>query len=113
YFSKRNFRSILYNLISNAIKYANVANECKVRITTRTTDKYFELAVQDNGLGIADKNLKNIFKMFKRYHDHVEGTGVGLYIVKRIIDNAKGEIEVISKEREGTRFVVKLPNDVL
>lgn len=48
--------------------------------------------------------------MFKRFHDHVEGTGIGLYIVKRIIDNAGGKIEVDSQAGVGTTFKIYFPN---
>ncbi|CAN5473578.1 hypothetical protein BH23BAC1_BH23BAC1_20760 [soil metagenome] len=63
----------------------------------------------DNGLGISDHNKEKIFNMFKRLHDHVEGTGIGLYIVKRIIENAGGKIEVESKLNKGTTFKIFLP----
>jgi signal transduction histidine kinase len=64
------------------------------------------LSVQDNGLGIPEGGIDKIFTMFKRLHSHVEGTGIGLYIVKKIIDNAKGKIEVESKEGSGSTFRV-------
>jgi signal transduction histidine kinase len=70
------------------------------------------LTVQDNGLGISEKHIKNLFTMFKRFHDHVEGSGVGLYIVKRIIENTGGRIEVESKLGKGTTFYVYLPREM-
>ncbi|MDO1446482.1 HAMP domain-containing sensor histidine kinase [Rhodocytophaga aerolata] len=60
-------------------------------------------------MGIAENNLKKLFRMFKRFHTHVEGTGIGLYIVKRIVENAGGKIEVESKVDEGTKFSIFLP----
>ncbi|MDQ3536633.1 MAG: HAMP domain-containing histidine kinase [Bacteroidota bacterium] len=62
------------------------------------------MKVNDNGLGISKGNKDKIFSMFKRFHDHVEGSGIGLYIVKRIIDNAGGKIEVESEPGVGTTF---------
>jgi PAS domain S-box-containing protein len=111
-FSRRNFRSILYNLVSNAIRYTNPHTPCDIAIQTYTQEQYFVLKVKDNGLGIEKKNLSNIFKMFKRYHDHIEGTGIGLYIVKRIIDNSDGQIDVESEEGLGTTFTIRLPLSV-
>jgi signal transduction histidine kinase len=64
------------------------------------------LLVEDNGLGIDLSQEDKIFAMFKRLHDHVEGSGVGLYIVKKIIENAGGKIEVQSEVDRGTIFKV-------
>lgn len=103
-FSKKNFKSILYNLISNAIKYRAYDRTPEISIVAKELDDYNLLMVEDNGLGIDEKKKGQMFTMFKRFHDHVEGTGVGLYIVKRIIDNAGGKIEVDSKLNKGTAF---------
>ncbi|WP_210465510.1 sensor histidine kinase [Rufibacter roseolus] len=107
-FSKKNFRSILYNLLSNAIKYQAPDRECIIHVTTRLEDPYVVLRVKDNGLGMSPQQQEQLYGMFRRFHDHVEGTGVGLYMVKRIVDNADGKIEVESKEGEGTEFKVYL-----
>lgn len=103
-FSKKYLRSIIYNLVSNGIKYRHPERVCEVKIKTKQMDGYVILSVKDNGLGIREDQKYKIFSMFKRLHDHVEGTGVGLYIVKRIIDNAGGKIEVDSVEGEGAEF---------
>jgi signal transduction histidine kinase len=62
------------------------------------------LVVRDNGLGMNKRNKEQLFSMFKRFHTHVEGSGIGLYIVKRMVDNAGASIEVDSTEGEGTEF---------
>jgi hypothetical protein len=67
---------------------------------------YILLSVKDNGLGLIEKNKKQLFSMFKRFHSHTEGTGIGLYIVKRIMDNAGGRVEAESTEKEGSEFKV-------
>jgi PAS domain S-box-containing protein len=103
-FSKKNLRSILYNLVSNAIKYRSPDKAPQIKISSENTDGFVLLKVSDNGLGISEENKSKIFGMFKRFHDHVEGTGIGLYIVKRIIDNAGGRIEVESSVGKGTTF---------
>ncbi|MFN6945366.1 MAG: PAS domain S-box protein [Cytophagaceae bacterium] len=109
-FSKKNLKSIVYNLLSNAIKYRDENRVSEILIKTEVEGNYIILSVQDNGLGISEANQKKIFSMFKRFHDHVEGTGIGLYIVKRIIDNAGGRIEVQSKEGEGSIFKLCFKN---
>ncbi|WP_051313213.1 ATP-binding protein [Sporocytophaga myxococcoides] len=108
-FSRKNFQSIVYNLISNAVKYRHPDRCSEVFVNIEYKDKLNILTVKDNGMGIGESNINKLFTMFKRFHDHVEGSGVGLYIVKRIIDNAGGKVEVESKEGIGTTFRVYLP----
>ena len=105
-FSKANFRSIVYNLLTNAIKYRSPDRQAKVEIKFQEVDGYNVLEVKDNGLGIKKEHHDKIFAMFKRMHDHVEGTGVGLYIVKRSVENAGGKIVVESEEGKGSVFKV-------
>lgn len=78
----------------------------EIKIKTEKVKDYLLLIIKDNGLGIDPSNQSKVFKMFKRFHNHVEGTGIGLYIVKRILDNAGGKIEVESEEGKGTTFKV-------
>jgi PAS domain S-box-containing protein len=103
-FSKKNFRSVLFNLISNALKFKSPDQDSVINIQTNLEGPYILLSVKDNGLGIPERQHPQLFSMFKRFHDHVEGTGVGLYMVKRIVENAGGKIEVESKEGAGTEF---------
>lgn len=105
-FSTKNFKSIIYNLLSNAIKYRHPDRPLEIRIFTKKVDGSMLLSIQDNGLGISAVHQPKLFSMFKRFHNHVEGTGIGLYIIKRIIDNAGGEIEVHSDLDTGTTFNV-------
>ncbi len=111
-FSRKNFRSILYNLINNAIKYQSPERDCIIYIYTRLEEPYVVLSVKDNGLGIGEHQLEHLFTMFKRFHDHVEGTGIGLFMVKRIMDNARGRIEVKSQEGTGTEFKLYFKSDL-
>ncbi|KAA3440123.1 CHASE domain-containing protein [Rufibacter hautae] len=105
-YARKNLRSILYNLVSNAVKYRDPARKLTVHIHTSRQDGYVVLSVADNGLGIREDQQEKLFTMFRRFHSHVEGTGIGLYIVKRIIENNGGRIEVSSKQGEGTTFTV-------
>src|SRR5690606_7178905 len=77
-------RSINYNLVSNAIKYRSPERPLVIDVTTYTENDRVVLKVRDNGLGMDPANLDKIFTMFKRLHAHVEGSGIGLYITKRI-----------------------------
>lgn len=107
YYSKKNLRSIMYNLVSNAIKYRSPDRPLQINITTsRPDDEHLLLSVQDNGLGIKEKDKAKVFMMFKRLHQHVEGTGIGMAIVKKIIDNSGGRIELESKEGKGSLFKI-------
>lgn len=108
-FSKSGLRSILYNFVTNGIKYRHPDRKPVVNIKTRLVNDEVEITVKDNGLGInLEKNGKKLFAIFKRLHDHVEGTGVGLYLVKRLVDNNNGRIEVNSELGKGTEFRVYL-----
>ncbi|CAN5921163.1 hypothetical protein BH24BAC1_BH24BAC1_05140 [soil metagenome] len=107
WFVPQNLRSILQNLLTNAIKYRSPDRGAFVRISTLETEKHVVLRVEDNGIGIdLERNEKKLFSLFKRLHDHVEGSGVGLYIIKRIMDNYQGKIEVQSEVNKGTTFQV-------
>ena len=109
YFSKSNFRSILYNLIHNAIQYRSYERAPEIIIATEKIAGYTLLSVKDNGLGFNPAKKDNIFVLFKRMHNHVEGSGVGLFIVKRMMDNAGGKVEVDTAVNEGTTFRLYFP----
>jgi len=105
-FSKKYLRSIFYNLISNAINYRSPERAPRIQISFEKTETLFTVRVSDNGLGIKKEAIPKIFEMFKRLHAHGEGTGVGLYLVKRIIENSGGTIEVESEEGVGSTFIL-------
>lgn len=103
--------NILYNLIDNAIKYS--PKNPRIEIATNSTEEHIEISVKDNGLGIPEESQKNIFEKFYREptgnrHD-IQGYGLGLNYVKAIVEAYKGKIKLISKENEGSTFVIKLP----
>jgi two-component system CheB/CheR fusion protein len=103
-FSRKNLYSIFYNLISNAIKYRSPVRKPEITLKTERLNKLVVLTVADNGLGLSEENVSKMFALFRRFHSHVSGTGMGLYIVKRMMDNAGGNIEVQSEEGKGTTF---------
>ncbi|MDX5418905.1 MAG: PAS domain-containing protein [Hymenobacteraceae bacterium] len=110
-FSRKNMYSILYNLVSNALKYSAPDIQPEVQIKSSRKGKYLLLSVTDNGLGMNEEQQSKLFTLFKRFHSHVDGTGMGLYIVKRIIDNSGGEIDVNSKVGKGTTFRLYFKNE--
>jgi signal transduction histidine kinase len=112
-FSKKDITSILSNLLSNAIKYSSPNRPSEVWIKTYKEKDDFVLLVKDNGLGMQADYKEKLFKMFKRMHDHVEGTGIGLYIIKRIVENYGGKIEVESTKGLGSEFRVYLKLSIL
>jgi signal transduction histidine kinase len=107
--SEKNLRSVVYNLLSNALKYHDPERRPQVRLRAWCEDQHLLLTVQDNGLGLDPVGQQKLFGMFQRLHDHVEGSGIGLYMVKRMIENAGGRIEVKSALGVGSTFLVYLP----
>jgi signal transduction histidine kinase len=105
-FSPANLRSIVYNLLSNAVKYRSPDRRSQVRIQAAHTLQGMVLTVQDNGLGMSQVQQRQLFGLFQRLHTHVEGSGVGLYIVKRLVENGGGTITVQSQPNAGTTFTV-------
>jgi signal transduction histidine kinase len=105
-FSRGGLRSVLYNLVSNAIKYRDPSRNPVVEVWTIATNEFTILNVKDNGLGMPERGREKVFSMFKRLHSHVEGSGVGLYIIKRAIENAGGTIELETEEGVGSHFRV-------
>jgi PAS domain S-box-containing protein len=107
-FPPQHLRSILYNLLSNGFKYHRPGVPAQVKVSTRATPQGVELRVDDNGLGLSRAEQAKLFQMFKRLHNHVEGTGVGLYTVKRTVENYGGSISVSSETGRGSTFTVHL-----
>ena len=108
-FSVKNLRSVVYNLLSNALKYRHPDRAPQVQVRGREEAAYHVLEVQDNGLGLDLTREPELFGMFRRYHTHVDGSGIGLYMVKRMVENTGGRIEVHSTLGEGSTFTVYFP----
>jgi signal transduction histidine kinase len=96
------------NLITNAIKYSS--SESKTTIVVKKLNGSAGVEVRDNGRGISNQDLKNIFEPFKRLKTvetkKIEGTGLGLAIVKHIMDAHNGRIEVESEIGKGSKFTL-------
>ncbi len=103
---------ILSNLISNAIKYHRVKQEFPfIKIKVEANDAAFVIVIEDNGIGINKHYIDKIFNMFTRATDYSDGSGLGLYIVKKALEKLNGEIKVSSKEGKGSIFEVITPNN--
>lgn len=110
-FIKAYAQSIIYNLISNAIKYRSHKREPQIEVFTCATDQYIILSVKDNGIGIDLKNIGTykIFGLYQRIATHIEGKGIGLYLTKTQIEALGGKIEVESEPDRGSTFRVFFP----
>jgi PAS domain S-box-containing protein len=109
HFSRRDLKSLFHNLLSNAVKYRSPERKPRILVRCWREDASIHVSVQDNGLGIPQAGLEKIFSMFKRLHNHVEGTGMGLFIVKKIIEDAGGKIRVDSQAGVGSTFTLSFP----
>jgi signal transduction histidine kinase len=108
--SPKLLRSIFYNFLSNAIKYRSPDRPPLIHLRCRrATPGYLTLEVQDNGLGLSEQQQGVLFQLFKRLHSHVPGSGVGLYMVRKMVDNAGGLLTVHSQPGVGSTFAVSLP----
>lgn len=104
-------RIILNNLISNAIKYRSFhKGHSFITIDVKVNKEQALIKIEDNGEGIEESKLPHIFDMFYRATEKSEGSGLGLYIVKKVADKLNAKIEVNSVELEGTTFTVFIPN---
>lgn len=105
------FESILYNLISNCIKYRHPDRTPVISISSNFEGEFIKIVISDNGLGIdLERNKNNLFNLYKRFHFHVEGKGLGLYLVKTQMDALGGRIEVNSSVDTGTTFTLYFKN---
>ena len=102
---------VFQNLLSNAIKYVSKERSPKIRIWAGEIKDRWEVHVEDNGIGIADRYREEIFGVFSRLHgrDEYPGTGIGLAVCKRVLQRHNGDIWVASVEGEGSTFTFSLP----
>jgi light-regulated signal transduction histidine kinase (bacteriophytochrome) len=99
------------NLIDNAIKYLNPKRKGKIHISGHCENERNIYSIKDNGIGIDEKHQKRIFEVYHRLNpgDNVEGEGLGLTIIRRILDRHDGRIWLNSVPGEGSEFFVSLP----
>lgn len=107
------FEIVLSNLIHNAIKYNKEGGSVTVRLRKNQALNRAEFIVEDTGIGISEEDKKQLFTLFFRSREaqkmNPTGTGLGLYLVKSILDRHHGTVSVVSREGQGTTFTVQLP----
>ena len=111
-FDKKKWTKIIYNLLSNAIKYTPEKGTIQLELQSNG-DGQIHLRVKDSGIGIKKSQLAQIFNRFYQVDDsstrHQEGTGIGLALVKELVELQGGSIDVVSEHQKGTTFDIKLP----
>lgn len=102
--------SIFYNLISNSIKYKQTNKAPVIQIKNTIDKEKIIISYVDNGLGIYLKQHgEKLFGLYKRFHLHIEGKGLGLFMVKTQVEVLGGNIHVKSEPNVGTEFIIELP----
>jgi two-component system phosphate regulon sensor histidine kinase PhoR len=107
-FSRRKLRSIIYNLLNNAIKFKSPERKPVIFIKTTQEKNSIILSIKDNGIGIDDTRQKDIFSKYYRIDNSIEGSGIGLHLVKELVTNAGGKISIDSQLNKGTEFKIYL-----
>lgn len=105
-------RQVFQNIISNALKYSNPDVSPQIKINSCPIENnFFEVSFEDNGIGFDEKYKEQMFQPLKRLHSNsnISGSGMGLFICKKIIDRHNGSITVKSKPGEGSTFIITLP----
>lgn len=108
---RKDLESILQNLLSNALKFRSPARKPRVVIETQKNGGFILLRVSDNGRGIGEEDKNSVFLMYRRLDTGIKGTGVGLAIVKGMVENAGGSIGLESTPGGGSVFEILLPAD--
>lgn len=108
--SRSELRHLFQNLISNSLKYSRKDETPEIKLWAKKEGNYYIFNISDNGIGINEQFFKRIFEMFQRLHsrDNYAGTGIGLAIVKKIVDGYDGKISVTSEVGKGTTFMIKI-----
>ena len=106
-------QQVFMNLIGNSLKYCKSDVNPKIKISCTESEQFWKFAVSDNGIGIEEEYFDKVFEIFQRLHSKGEysGTGVGLAIVKKTIENLGGEVWLESKINVGTTFYFTLPKN--
>lgn len=108
--AKSYMTSVLYNLITNGLKYRHQSQNCVITIRVKQDATSTQIQVADNGLGIdLEKKGSEVFGLYKRFHQHQTGRGLGLYMVKTQTEAMGGEISIESQVDVGTTFTISLP----
>jgi signal transduction histidine kinase len=104
---------LFQNLLGNALKFTPAGRQPRIRLSVARRESAWELAVEDNGIGIKSEYAERIFKPFQRLHGRgeYEGTGIGLAICRKAVERHGGQIWVESQPGQGSRFKFTIPID--
>lgn len=108
FYSRRQLRSIVYNLVNNAIKFRSPDRKTEIMIKTARLKKFIIISVIDNGIGIDPGKQDEVFTKYVRIDESVDGSGIGLYLVNEIVTKSGGKIELKSELGKGANFQVYL-----
>jgi signal transduction histidine kinase len=105
---KKILRNVIFNLISNASKYSEVNKS--IYLTWHESNDVLQVSVQDEGIGIPEEDQKHLFEQFFRASNasNIQGTGLGLNIVKRYVELLNGTISFLSESGKGTKFTIRI-----
>ena len=117
YMDAPHLSEVCFNIISNAIKYTNTGGTISCRVVQKACEKEdwcnMIITITDNGIGMSEEFQKHIFEDFERERNstdsHIEGSGIGMGITKKLVELMDGTIEVKSKQGEGSSFTVTVP----
>ncbi|HWY98430.1 MAG TPA: PAS domain-containing sensor histidine kinase, partial [Bacteroidia bacterium] len=113
YCDKQYLHSIIYNLFNNAIKYKRDSPDSFIKINAQNTGTGIIITIEDNGIGMNEEIRSKVFDMFYKGDPNANGSGLGLYIVKRLAERLKGTIHVQSEPLKGSTFTIKLPDAII
>jgi len=107
-YSRRKLRSIVYNLVNNAIKFTPAGRKPEIFIQTLREKNHIIITVRDNGIGIDEDKQDAVFSKYFRVENAIEGSGIGLYLVKEMVNTSGGKISLKSHPGKGSEFKVYL-----
>ena len=111
YINKAYLESILLNLMTNSLKYKSEERKLKINISTSTIDNTTTIVFNDNGIGIdLERNKDKVFGLYQRFHNHADGKGLGLYLIKSQVEIMGGTINLESEVNIGTTFTLTFKN---
>ena len=111
WFDSDKMEKICYNLLSNAFKFTSENGRIEVHLSKiiKNDEEFAQITVSDNGVGISDHHIHNVFDRFYKVDDRALGSGIGLHLTKMLVELHNGEINVESTEGKGTKFIVLIP----
>jgi signal transduction histidine kinase len=114
YCDERRIKSILHNILSNSVKYADHSKtDSWISVEVEVTSAVCRMKFADNGIGMEPQTTERVFDMFYRGTSQRTGSGLGLYIVKEMLHKLGGRLELTSQEGEGTSIAIEIPNTLV